>query len=117
MLVIGCVLSFLFFVLFVNMAGIGGDVGGAIASLFMLQGSIVFIIVGGCKLSQVRRYNRRIKAMYLASLDKARKDEQKQNEGQQITAVEEIERYYRLLQSGAITQDEFEAKKHQLLNL
>ena len=36
---------------------------------------------------------------------------------QQTTAADEIKKYQQLLQSGAITQEEFDAKKKQLLGL
>ena len=111
MLVLGCVLSFVFFM---GLA-MGIDemlVEESIGLFIMLQGSIACIVVGAINISAVRKHNRNIKEMY-----DARAAERTQIAALRSAATEEIEKYHHLLQIGAITQEEFDAKKKQLLGL
>ena len=75
------------------------------------------MIFGGIKIGSVRKYNKRIKEQYLASCRTNNVVEQPPNVVFHGFAADEINKYYQLFQNGAITQEEFEAKKNQLLNL
>ena len=53
----------------------------------------------------------------ISKLINSRQDNNKQEQVNNISNAEELKKYKELLDSGVITQEEFEAKKKQLLNL
>ena len=90
---------------------------GVPEGLILLPATLFCVIFGIIKIASVRKHNQRIKEKYLQSGVNVKVVGEAPMTTAQCSAAEEIEKYHQLLQNGAITQEEFDAKKEQLLNL
>lgn len=90
---------------------------GWLACFFAFAGCVFCIIRGLIGIASVRRHNRRIESLYEEEFAAKKTAQELKAVLQQNSAADELKKYQQLMQEGIITQEEFETKKKQLLDL
>lgn len=118
MLVLGCFYGTIGFIGFIVALARDENENAAGVMIFLMLAAVFCVIFGSIKMGMVSRHNQQV-------IDKHRENivrNQPQpvshyNFAPQSTPADEIKKYQDLFLSGAISKEEYDAKKAQLLNL
>ena len=116
MIIMGCIFDAAFFAGEVLCIIDGADIGSFVCGLGSLGCTALFVL-GIIGAARVKAHNRRIEKLHNEKVAAHKAKEQQQAVAQQGSAADELKKFKELLDSGVITQEEFDEKKKQLLGL